>query len=166
MAGYMPRPATVDWRTPPEVVELLHVLWEGGPDLDPCASEGCPDEELIGKANHFGPAAGCEDGLLVPWRGRVFVNPPFADLASWLGKAAASHRLLGTEVVFLLPARTDTAYWHEQVATADLVVFWRGRLKFVGAPAAAPFPVALAYWGHRPWEFHRTFAGRGMVVAP
>jgi site-specific DNA-methyltransferase (adenine-specific) len=81
-------------------------------------------------------------------------------------KAVEEHQLHGAEVVVLLPARTDTRYWHEQVAQADAICFWRGRMTFVGAPAAAPFPTALVYFGPRPWDFQRVFTSKGMVVCP
>lgn len=147
------------------MVDLLHVLWDDGPDLDPCASTDAPEHELIGRArNLFGGPT--DDGLAARWTGRVFVNPPFDALAEWLAKADQEHLSHNAEIVFLLPARTDTSYWHELVSKAAAVCFWRGRMKFQGAASTAPFPTALAYWGARPWEFHKTFAPRGMVVTP
>lgn len=164
MAGYMAQATREDWRTPAEVVELLHVLWDGKPNLDPCAA---PDPaHALAKGNLAGPAGSPADGLERPWSGRVYVNPPFGDLAAWMVKAVEEHELHGAEVVVLLPARTDTRYWHEQVAQADAICFWRGRMTFVGAPAAAPFPTALVYFGPRPWDFQRVFKPKGMVVCP
>lgn len=164
MAGYMARAAKADWRTPADVVELLHVLWEGGPDLDPCAA---PDHaHSLAKVNLVGPAGSEADGLARPWTGRVFVNPPFGELSEWMSKAVAEHELHGAEVVVLLPARTDTRYWHDLVVKADAVCFWRGRMTFVGAAAGAPFPTALVYFGPRPWDFQRVFTSKGMVVCP
>jgi DNA N-6-adenine-methyltransferase (Dam) len=155
--GYMLRSARGDWRTPPEIVALVRDVFGGTIDLDPC-SPAVP-EQMIAATNYSG------GGLDPGWTGRVYVNPPFGALADWTAKAAREARQ-GAEIVFLLPARTDTAYWHEHVATAQAVCFLRGRLRFVGAPAACPFPTALAYWGPRPWEFHRVFSPRGMVVVP
>jgi hypothetical protein len=45
----------------------------------------------------------------------------------------------------LVPARTDTGWWHEAIKTA-LPVFLRGRLKYKDAPATAPFPSTLLIW--------------------
>jgi hypothetical protein len=58
-------------------------------------------------------------------------------------------------VVALLPARPDTAYWHDHVAGRAAVYSLRGRLKFGDAGNIAPFPSALAVWG----------AGRGTLAA-
>jgi hypothetical protein len=69
-----------------------------------------------------------------------------------------------SEIVFLMPSRTDTKAWHEYVATATAVCFWRGRMKFVGAKDPCPFPIAFPYWGRRLDEFRRVFSKRGMVV--
>jgi site-specific DNA-methyltransferase (adenine-specific) len=158
----MLRSARVDWRTPPEVVAVVRQAFGGRIDLDPCAP---PDPaHTIAKGNLAGPAGSPADGLAAEWHGSVYVNPPFGDLAAWAAKCAAEARG-GAEVILLLPARTDTAYWHDHVATASLVCFWRGRLRFVGAPASCPFPVAFAYWGPRPALFHAAFSKFGMVIA-
>ena len=50
-------------------------------------------------------------------------------------------------MVALLPARPDTAYWHEHVAGHAVVYFLRGRLRFGDGDQGAPFPSALAVWG-------------------
>lgn len=161
--AYMAAAGREDWRTPPDVVELVRSLWGGKIGLDPCAP---PDPaHVIAKGNMAGPAGSPADGLAARWRGTVYVNPPFSGLADWAAKCSAEGKA-GAEVVLLLPARTDTAYWHDHIATAQAVCFWRGRMRFVGAPSSAPFPAALAYWGPRPWDFHRVFSPRGLVVRP
>lgn len=148
-----------DWRTPEEVVDLIRILWDGPPDLDPCAAATA--DGWFAREN----VTAEQDGLARPWRGSVFVNPPFGDLATWAEKCSVEAQS-GAEIVLLLPARTDTRYWHAHIAKARAIAFLRGRLTFVGAPSVAPFPTALAYWGHRPWAFHACFRGRGMVVVP
>lgn len=87
-----------------------------------------------------------EDGLAQSWQGaRVWCNPPYGrEIANWTRKAAqeAHHATL---IVMLVPARTDTAWWHEAIKTAR-PVFIKGRLKFEGAKSSAPFPSALLIW--------------------
>ena len=53
-------------------------------------------------------------------------------------------------MVALLPARPDTAYWHDHVAGRAEVYFLRGRLRFGAGGNSAPFPSALAVWGAGP----------------
>ncbi|MEH7246485.1 DNA N-6-adenine-methyltransferase [Neobacillus niacini] len=49
----------------------------------------------------------------------------------------------GATVVCLIPARTDTKYWHDYVMKADEIRFVKGRLKFGGSKNSAPFPSAV-----------------------
>ena len=158
--GYMPRSKANDWRTPPEVIALVRTLWHGRIDLDPCASSD--------PAHHFAAhnLTVEDDGLEEAWEGCAYVNPPFDALDAWAARCAEQGAVRGNEVVLLLPARTDTRYWHEYVTRARAVCFLRGRLRFVGATASCPFPTALAYWGAAPWRFHAVFSPRGWVVAP
>ena len=160
MAGYVPSAKTVEHRTPARIVELVRQTFHGEIDLDPCATED--------RGYWFANRNVClpDNGLLVPWYGRVYVNPPFDTLGEWCGKAAYSRHILGAEVMVLMPARTDTAYWHQYVTQAQAVCFLRGRLRFGDATASCPFPVALAYWGRAPWGFHEIWGKEGMVVTP
>jgi hypothetical protein len=160
--AYIPRAGRSDWRTPPEVVERVREALGGHISLDPCSAS----HDGFADINLPGPTGSAHDGLAQGWHGGVYVNPPFDALATWAAKCASERRDRGSEVILLLPARTDTAYWHDHVSTADLICFWRGRMKFVGAPASCPFPVALAYWGDRPALFPAVFSPKGMVVAP
>lgn len=83
------------------------------------------------------------DGLAKSWDGqRVFCNPPYGPgIDRWLAKAREADL-----AVYLLPARTDTRWWHEYALKANEIRFLRGRLRFGNAVNAAPFPsVVLVY---------------------
>jgi hypothetical protein len=70
------------------------------------------------------------------------MNPPYGrDIKDWMRKAhqASKHAL----VVCLVPARTDTAWWHDFAMKADEIRYVRGRLKFGNAVNSAPFPSAV-----------------------
>lgn len=84
-----------------------------------------------------------DDALSQDWGShRVWLNPPYGrEIGAWMKKAYES-ALHGALVVCLVPARTDTAWWHEYAVRGD-VTFLRGRVRFVGAPFNAPFPSAL-----------------------
>jgi site-specific DNA-methyltransferase (adenine-specific) len=87
-----------------------------------------------------------EDALSFAWiMERGFMNPPYGrEIGRWTSHAAQQQTSL---VCGLLPSRTDTAWWHNHVMTqADLVLLVRGRLRFVGASAGAPFPSAVVVW--------------------
>ncbi len=81
-----------------------------------------------------------QDGLAQEWAGVCWMNPPYGrEIRRWVCKAYEAS-LLGTTVVCLLPARTDTSWWHEYVTKAAEVRFIRGRLKFGDTKHGAPFP--------------------------
>lgn len=70
------------------------------------------------------------------------MNPPYGrGIGQWMQKAYESAQM-GATVVCLVPARTDTAWWHDYAMRGE-VTFIRGRLKFGNAKNSAPFPSAL-----------------------
>jgi len=107
-------------------------------------------QELLGELDrefHFDddpcPLNPETDGLSRPWGNVSFCNPPYGrKIKDWLIKGYVEY-LSGKTVVFLLPSRTDTAWWHDIVMKSDDIRFLRGRLKFGGAKNSAPFPSAV-----------------------
>jgi phage N-6-adenine-methyltransferase len=83
-----------------------------------------------------------QDGLRQEWRGACWMNPPYGRaIGAWIRKAYESAQN-GATVVCLVPARTDTAWWHDYCMRGE-IEFLRGRLKFGGAKCNAPFPSAI-----------------------
>jgi site-specific DNA-methyltransferase (adenine-specific) len=126
--------ATSEWATPADLFAKLNK--EFCFTLDVCATvENAKCERYFTKK---------EDGLVQPWTGRVWCNPPYgAAVAQWLHKGWESVQSGACElVVFLLPARTDTAWWPRYHAKGE-VRFLKGRLRFGGAKSSAPFPSVL-----------------------
>ena len=134
--------ATDVWPTPQSLFDELH--HEFGFTLDVCAlaaNAKCPA--------FFTPEM---DGLAQEWTGVCWMNPPYGrSIGRWMEKAFTS-AAAGALVVCLVPARTDTAWWHEFVTKASEVRFLRGRLRFGGAEASAPFPSALVIFRPPPRE--------------
>ena len=129
--------ATPEWATPRGLLADLAERY--GPfDLDPCATpESAAAPRFFTKA---------DDGLSKPWTGRVFMNPPYGrEIPRWVAKAWEESRANADIVVCLLPARTDTRWWHDHVMRVwpDGITFLRGRLRFGGAKNSAPFPSAV-----------------------
>ena len=114
---------TDEWPTPQDLYDTLHA--EFGFDLDPCADHSnakCP--------RYF---TRDDDGLTQNWAGTVFMNPPYGrEMKRWI-KKAHDESLRGATVVCLIPARTDTTYWHDHVMKASEVRFIRRRLHFANA---------------------------------
>lgn len=85
-----------------------------------------------------------DDGLSKPWTGVVWCNPPYGKgISRWI-LAANAARAAGNTVVMLLPARTDTKWFHDLVLGKAEIRFVRGRLKFGGSNNSAPFPSMVA----------------------
>ena len=127
---------TGNWATPQDFFNKLD--WRFGPfDLDPCAS---PHNTKC--ANFFTEA---ENGLEKNGQGfTCFVNPPYGrGIDKWIEKGYNEAMKSETKVVMLIPARTDTKYWHKYVMKADEVYFVKGRLKFGDSENSAPFPSAV-----------------------
>jgi len=84
-----------------------------------------------------------ENALELPWISVAWMNPPYGRvIARWVKKALdETHR--GVTVVCLLPARTDTKWWHDYVMNAAEIRLVKGRLKFGGHVNSAPFPSAV-----------------------
>lgn len=89
-----------------------------------------------------------DNGLNQEWRGTCWMNPPYGrKIGEWVKKAYESS-LNGATVVCLLPARTDTAWWHDYCMKGEVRLV-RGRLKFGGSEWNAPFPNAVVIFGER-----------------
>jgi len=113
-----------NWSTPKEVYNALHS--EFNFNFDPCPL-----------SKEF-----CVDGLSIAWGSSTFCNPPYSKIAQWI-KKGFDEAALGKSVVFLIPSRTDTRWWHDYVMKAKEIRFIKGRLKFCGAKFNAPFPSCI-----------------------
>jgi hypothetical protein len=119
------------WATPREVLAALDAEFKF--DFDPCPLDGEGD----GLAPLF-----CE------WKGkRVFCNPPYGPgIGDWLKRG-----LEADLAVFLIPARTDTRWFHDIVLPkAKEIRFIKGRLKFGDAKKSAPFPSMVVVFAPHP----------------
>jgi site-specific DNA-methyltransferase (adenine-specific) len=83
-----------------------------------------------------------ENGLEKSWKGeRVFLNPPYGrELPKWVKKAADEAKDKSTIIVMLIPARTDTQWFHDYIYKKAEIRFIKGRLKFGDGKKDAPFP--------------------------
>lgn len=124
---------TAEWATPRAFFEALDKEFHF--TLDPCATaENAKCAKFYTKET---------DGLAQSWRGeRVFCNPPYGrEIGKWVKKAHEETVGGGVDIVaLLLPARTDTRYFHEYIYNRHEVRFVRGRLHFNESTAGAPFP--------------------------
>lgn len=121
------------WETPQDFFNILNNEFHF--TLDPCA---IPSNAKCAK--YYTPD---DDGLKQDWSCEtVFCNPPYGrHMKDWVKKCFDESRKPGTIVVMLIPARTDTSYFHDFIYGKALEVrFIRGRLKFGSSTNSAPFP--------------------------
>lgn len=122
---------TDQWATPQYFFDELNAEFHF--TLDPCADEfNHKCEKYFSKE---------QDGLLQSWENDiVFCNPPYGrEIYDWVKKAYEEYNK-GATVVMLIPARTDTKWFHEFIYTKAEIRFIKGRLKFGNSKNSAPFP--------------------------
>ena len=121
---------TDDWSTPQEFYDSLDA--EFNFTLDPCA------DDTNHKCDKYFTKV--QNGLVQDWSGeRVYCNPPYGKgIQEWVAKCANHDGL----AVMLIPARTDTKWFHQFVYNRPNVKvrFVKGRLKFGNSKNSAPFP--------------------------
>ena len=120
-----------EYATPQDLYDSLDAEFHF--NLDPCSTDtNCKCEK------HFTPD---QDGLKQNWGGcRVFCNPPYSRIAEWTEKCYREGCKDNTLVVLLIPARTDTKYFHNFIKGRAEIRFIKGRLKFGDSTNSAPFP--------------------------
>lgn len=85
-----------------------------------------------------------QNGLEMPWNGVCWCNHPYGrEIGKWVERAYTSS-VGGATVVMLLPARTDTKWFHEYIYGKAEIRFIKGRLKFGNSKNSAPFPSMVA----------------------
>jgi phage N-6-adenine-methyltransferase len=132
--------ATVEWPTPQKLFDELNA--EFGFTTDVAAtSENA-------KCNHYYTKQ--DDGLNQRWRGVCWMNPPYGRaMVDWI-KKAIRETWNGTTTVCLVPARTNTSWWHDLCQKYGEVRFIRGRPKFGDAEHGLPQPLAIVIFRGKP----------------
>lgn len=121
------------WQTPKEMYEWFVKECNY---YDPCPY----------KCNEF-------DGLTIEWPKNVFINPPYSQVEKWVDKAIKEHhRQYDSDIILLLPVRTDTKWFAKLLEHATEITFITGRLHFNESKNSAPFPSMLVelYYGSEP----------------
>ena len=120
------------WATPQDFFDKYNNIYKFETDV-------CATPENAKCAKYYTKE---QNGLEQNWAGKCWMNPPYGrEIKEWMKKAYESS-LNGATVVCLVPARTDTAWWHDYSVKGN-IEFIRGRLKFGGSKNSAPFPSAI-----------------------
>lgn len=152
-----------EWYTPSQYIEAARKVM-GGIDLDPAT--GPKAQEWIQAATFYTRA---DDGLMKPWAGKVWLNPPYSqpEIFQFCEKLVAELSAGNvTEAVLLTHNYTDTAWFHLAESIAALICFTRGRIKFVnedGEECAPTQGQAFFYYGENAERFREVFHDFGFV---
>ncbi len=128
-----------DWETPSYLFDELNSEFHF--TLDPCCSFNNRKCEKYYTKN--------DNGLVQDWNGEVvFCNPPYGrNIKDWVKKAFEER--FNSVIVMLLPARTDTSWFHDYILGVAEIRFLRGRIKFLingVARSDAPFPCMVVIY--------------------
>lgn len=116
-----------NWATPKKIIKKLED--EFGDLYDPC------------------PLNANFNGLKENWKSVTFVNPPYSNITEFMEKGLKEFEKGNVKtLIFLIPARTDTKYWHKYVSKAHEIRFIKGRLKFNDGKTGATFPSVIIIW--------------------
>lgn len=135
---------TMEWYTPRYILDLVVEIL-GSIDLDPCSN---PEKTVPATTHYCLPE---QDGLILPWKGTVFLNPPYGKYVSdWIVKFSQEQKKELGNTILLLPARVDTRWY--QMIEYNVEMRFKGRVKFEPADPTqkrnpAGFPSVLLYWG-------------------
>ena len=130
-----------DWETPDDLFNYLNDIYGFTIDL-------AADSQST-KCEHYFTKE--DDALSKTWFGVGWLNPPYGtrkpQLKDWVKKAFDETRKEGCAVVMLMPARTNTAWWHDYCMKAREIRFIKGRPKFKGCIHGLPQPLAIIIFG-------------------
>lgn len=148
----------IDWNTPKEIIEIIRKFDDIG--LDPCSNPN----SIVGATTEWSLEKGIS-GLRRPWteHGLVYCNPPYGRAIAEWSRKIVEEAALGAEIICLLPSRTDTSWMQLMFRFCNVSLFWKGRLTFLGAPSAAPFPSCIMYFGKRDSRFCEIFDQFGQL---
>jgi ParB family chromosome partitioning protein len=156
---------TGEYYTPPVFVEAARKVL-GRIDLDPAS---CAAANEIIRADYYYSLENGDDGLKLPWRGSVYLNPPFKTVRHWVHKLESEKEKDHiVDAVFLCKAALGYK-WYETLWRKYPTCLVRERIQFINGPGQAKQATSFMYVGdniHKMWEFVSEFGKFGRIIPP
>jgi ParB family chromosome partitioning protein len=161
-----------EWYTPPDILEAAHEVL-GAIDLDPASSDAQQALSPIKAAIYFTVE---NSGLDRPWRGRIWLNPPYARgwIDRFVEKMVQSYRDREMQAgIMLTNSATETNWWQTAAGACEALCFRKGRVRFLKMTDGAlstggsspSHPHTLFYFGPNTAGFVRVFRRFGLVFS-
>lgn len=148
------------WYTPSWLIDRARQML-GAIDLDPATCEAA--QSVVQAARYY---TATENGLIQPWHGRMWINPPYSAPTPWVRRLINGYRTGDiTSALMLTNSYTETNWWQE-LATVGTILFFRGRLQFWHPGKTSDrnrTGQTLAYLGPDVDRFRAVFADLGVI---
>ena len=148
------------WYTPTYIVEMARRVL-GAIDLDVASCEAA--QSVVQAARWYGKA---DNGLVQPWYGRVWCNPPYSAPTQWAHKAISGYRAGEVMAALILTNSYTETHWWQDLAQAGTMLFFRGRLQFWHPEKTSDrnrTGQTLCYLGPDVARFREVFGAHGVI---
>ena len=152
-----------EWFTPQEYIVVARKVLRNI-DLDPASNAIA--NEVVGASQFFSIE---ENGLTKPWRGKVWMNPPYKQpMCKLFCKKLAAEFAVGsvTEAIVLVNNATETVWFQDLAKLATAICFIKGCVRFWHPDKKSATPLqgqAILYFGLQPDVFYREFVCFGLM---
>lgn len=149
------------WYTPAWLIEKARVVLGGAIDTDPASCEAA--QSVVQAAMWYTKA---QDGLQQPWRGRLWLNPPYSAPTPWARRAITEYRAGNVSAALILTNSYTETNWWQELAAAGVMLFFRGRLQFWHPEKTSDrnrTGQTMCYLGPDVETFRETFRADGVI---
>lgn len=155
---------SVEWYTPPKIIEAVRELFGGTIDLDPCSNAKGAAANVPARVHYTQE----DNGLFQPWFGNVYMNPPYGarEIVPWIERVRMEYEARRVTAAVVLVKAATSARWFRTLSPKYIRCEVAGRLKFSGHPDSAPFSSVLFYLGDDVQRFADVFGRHGVIVGP
>lgn len=155
---------SVEWYTPPKIIEAVRELFGGTIDLDPCSNAKGAAANVPARVHYTQE----DNGLFQPWFGNVYMNPPYGarEIVPWIERVRMEYESRRVTAAVVLVKAATSARWFRTLSPKYIRCEVAGRLKFSGHPDSAPFSSVLFYLGDDVQRFADVFGRHGVIVGP